>query len=233
MHDPDRHEPFIAPVNPIPPVIILLVLVIVLVEGAFSLAEAGLIGGASGIGWRISALNDYAVTPRVWDVMVMRGFGDIDLLKRFVTYTFVNGSFTQALFGAALVLALGKFVGDAMGAVPTLVVFFGGTIVAGIVFCILAPETSPLFGAYPPVYALIGAYTYQIWLRLGQMGQNQLQAFRLIGFLLGLQLAFGLLFGGGHMWIADLAGFAFGFAIATVLVPGGWAALLARLRQRS
>lgn len=232
MIDPDNDGGFEPPVNPIPPVVILLTLVIVVVEGAFSLAAAGMIGGPAGIGWRIAGLNDYMLTPQVWQVMLTRGFGDMDLLSRFVTYPFVHGSFTQTLFGAALLLALGKFVGEAFGNIATAVFFFGGAIFGGVVFCMLAPPNSPLFGAFTPIYALIGAYTYAVWLRLGQTGGNQLRAFQLIGFLLGLQLVFGVLFGGGQMWIAELAGFVFGFAAATVFVPGGFAALLDRLRQR-
>ena len=227
-----EHPAFEPPVNPIPPVIILLVLAVVLVEGAFSLAEAGFVGGRTGIGWRIGALQDYAISPRVWDALVLRGFGDTSLLQRFVTYPFIHQTFTHTLFGAALLLALGKFVGDAFGGVATVIFFFGGTIFGAVIFCLIADETSPLFGAYPPIFALIGAYTYRIWLHLGATGENQLRAFQLIGFLLALQLVFGLLLGAGQMWIAELAGFVFGFAAATILVPGGLAALLARLRER-
>jgi len=232
MLDPDQPGGFEPPVNPIPPVVVLLTLAIVLVEGAFSLGAAGFVGGPTGIGWRVNGLNDYALTPRVWDELVLRGFANVDLAKRFVTYPFVHASFTQALFAAALLLALGKFVGEAFGGAALLVFFFGGAVFGAVVFCLIAPDRSALFGAFPPIYALIGAYTYAIWLRLGQMGENQLRAFQLIGFLLGLQLVFGAIFGAGAAWIAEIAAFAFGFAAATLLVPGGWAALLARLRQR-
>lgn len=232
MHNPQEPEGFVPPVNPIPPVIVLLALAIVLVEAAFSLAEAGIVGGPSGIGWRVAALNDYALNPLVWDALLVRGLGEVDLAKRFVTYAFVHASFTQALFGAVLLVALGKFVGEAFGTFATLVFFFGGAIFGAVIFCMLAPSNNPLFGVYPPVFSLIGAYTYQIWLRLGETGESQLRAFQLIGFLLALQLVFGALFGGGYGWIAELAGFAFGFAAATVFVPGGWNAFLARMRKR-
>lgn len=228
----DDEPAFEPPVNPIPPVIIVLVLIVVLVEGAFSLAEAGFVGGRTGIGWRVGALQDYAISPRVWDALLLRGVGEWSLTQRFVAYAFVHSSFTHALFAAALLLALGKFVGDAFGGFATLVFFAGGAIFGAVIFCLFAEDTSPLFGAYPAIYALIGAYTYRIWLHLGATGANQLRAFQLIGFLLGLQLVFGLLFGGGQMWIADLAGFVFGLVAATVLVPGGFTALLARLRER-
>jgi len=226
--DPD----FEPPVNPIAPVIILLVLAMVLVEGALSLAEAGIVGGRTGIGWRIGALQDYGISPLVLDVMVTRSDYSFDLLRRFVTYPFVHGDFTHALFCMALLLALGKFVGDTFGSLKTLAVFVGSAVFGGLVFCLLARDSSALFGGYPPVFGLIGAYTYILWLTLGTAGKNQLAAFRLIGFLLALQLVFGLLFGSGQSWIAELAGFVFGFGLATLLVPGGWAALLGRLRQR-
>jgi membrane associated rhomboid family serine protease len=229
MHSDPDFEP---PVNPLPPVIVVLALIMVLVEGALSLAGAGIVGGPTGIGWRLGALQDYGISPLVLEVITTRNDFSRDLIQRFVTYPFIHGSFTHALFAIALLLALGKFVGDTLGSLRTLVVFVGGSVFGAIVFCLLASNTSPLFGAYPPIFALIGAYTYILWLRLANAGQNQLKAFQLIGFLLGLQLVFGLLFGGDQSWIAELAGFVFGFFSATLLVSGGWSALLSRLRQR-
>jgi membrane associated rhomboid family serine protease len=69
--------------------------------------------------------------------------------------------------------------------------------------------------------------------RLGQLGEKQIRAFTLIGFLLAIQLIFGLLFGANSEWVADLAGFAIGFALSIVLVPGGLSRLVERLRQRN
>ncbi|MEY4697689.1 MAG: hypothetical protein RIT14_2117, partial [Pseudomonadota bacterium] len=39
-------------------------------------------------------------------------------------------------------------------------------------------------------------------------------------------------FGGGYEWVADLAGFATGFALSFVVSPGGWRRVVAKLRQR-
>jgi membrane associated rhomboid family serine protease len=228
--NPMQHEPA---VNPIPPVVIVLCLIVVVVELVLSAAAAGMIGGPQGIGWRIAAMQDYGFSPAVLDRIVRVGDYDVNLLKRFVTYGFVQGTFTQSLFAAALLLALGKFVGDVFRAGAVLLVVVGSLISGALMFGVFVDGTVPLIGVYPAVYGLIGAYTYMIWLRLGVSGQNQLKAFQLIGFLLGIQLVFGLLFGAGQMWIAELTGFVFGFAISTVAAPGGWTALVARLRQRS
>ncbi|WP_458792385.1 rhomboid family intramembrane serine protease [Yoonia sp. MH D7] len=221
-----------AAVNPIPPVIVVLCLIVVGVELALSAAAAGMIGGQLGIGWRLTAMQDYAFSPAVLERILGVGDFSFNIVKRFVTYGFVHGNFTSALFAAALMLALGKFVGDVFRAGAVLIVFIGSLVFGALVFGMFVGGNVPLLGAYPAVYGLIGAYTYIIWLRLGTTGQNQLQAFRLIGVLLALQLLFGLIFGGSPTWIAELAGFVFGFGVSTVVAPGGWSALLVRLRQR-
>lgn len=228
----DEPAPFESPFNAIPPVILLLVVAVVVIELTLSAGAAGLAGGPGGIGWRLTALNDYAFSPAVLDYVWTRGDTSPDLLKRFVTYAFVHGSFTDALFGAALLLALGKFVGDVFSPLATLAVFVLGTLAGALAFGLFVGGATPLFGVWPAVYGLIGAFTYVLWLRLGAAGQSQIAAFRLIGFLLALQLIFGLLFGSSPIWIAELAGFAVGFAASIVLAPGGWSALLVRLRQR-
>ena len=229
----DDHEPFETPVNPIPPVIVLLVLAVVLVEAAFSLASAGIVGGARGIGWRNTGIADYAFSPTVLSIMYEQGNYAPEITRRFVTYPFIHSSFTQALFGGALLLALGKFVGDIFRAIPVLIIFFGSTIAGAAAFGLTAPAGSPLISVFTPVYGLIGAYTYIIWLHLGQTGANQLQAFRMIGFLLCIQLVFGAIFGAGQMWIAEIAGFVAGFALSVIVAPGGWSNLLRKLRTRS
>lgn len=221
-----------AAVNPIPPVIVVLCLIVVGVELALSAAAAGMIGGPLGIGWRLTAMQDYGFSPAVLERMVSVGDFSFDIVKRFVTYGFVHGNFTGALFAGALLLALGKFVGDVFRASSVLIVFFGALIFGALMFGIFAGGNVPLLGVYPAVYGLIGAYTYIIWLRLGATGQSQVQAFRLIGVLLALQLFFGLIFGGSPTWIAELSGFVFGFGVSTVVAPGGWTALLVKLRTR-
>ena len=49
-----------------------------------------------------------------------------------------------------------------------------------------------------------------MWLTLGQLGENQIKAFTLIGMLLGITLVFSLLYGASPAWIAELTGFVTG-----------------------
>jgi len=64
------------------------------------------------------------------------------------------------------------------------------------------------------------------------VGQNQYRAFSLIGFLLAIQLVFGLLFGGGNDWVAELGGFVTGLILSIPLSPHGTRRLLEALRRR-
>nr|WP_209838223.1 rhomboid family intramembrane serine protease [Rubellimicrobium aerolatum] len=202
------------------------------VEVALSLGGTGLVGGPGAVGWRIAMLDRFAFAPAVLDYIAWGGRRDPGLLLRFLSYAFVHGSVTHALFAGALLLALGKFVAEGMGQVATLVVFVAATVGGAAGFGLVLDGGQPLFGCYPGVYGLIGAFTYLTWLKLGRAGERRLRAFRLIGGLLAVQLVFGALFGANPQWVADVAGFVAGGAAATVAAPGGLAALRARLRAR-
>lgn len=218
-----------SPVNAVPPLILVLFLAIAAIEAALSLGGQGLAGGAGAVGWRAAMIERFAVSPAVLGYALE---GRAALWPRFLSYAFVHGSVLHALFAGALLLALGKFVGEGMGQARTLLVLVAATVTGAVAFGLLAEGAQPLFGAYPAVYGLIGAFTWLLWLRLGRAGGNRLQAFRLIGALLAIQLVFGALFGSGPQWVADLAGFAAGGAAAALAAPGGLAALRARLRAR-
>ncbi|MCK0095158.1 rhomboid family intramembrane serine protease [Yoonia sp. F2084L] len=222
-----------SPFNALPPVVIALTLLIIGIEAVFQLANAGIIGGPRGVGWRIAAIEEYGFSAAVLDRVLVNGDYSLDMLKRFVTYPFVNVQITQVAFCAALTLALGKFTAEYYGQVKVLCLYVATSIIGAIAYGMLVEGTYPLLGGFTPVYGLIGAYTYALWLRLGNAGENQIMAFRLIGFLLLIQLIFGLIFGGNSQWIAELTGFFSGFVMSAVLAPGGWSSLVARLRERS
>jgi membrane associated rhomboid family serine protease len=185
------------------------------------------------VGWRLGTLERFAFSAEIFDWMRESGRWPIEHVMRFVSYPFVHASFTHALFAGVMLLALGKMVGEAMGSFAVLLIFFVSAAGGALVYALTVGGSTPLIGAFPAVYGLIGGFTYLLWLRLGQLGEKQVRAFTLIGFLLAIQLIFGLLFGANAEWVADLAGFAIGFVMSTILVPGGWARLIDRLRQRN
>ena len=220
------------PVNPLPPVVIALAVILVGVELVFVAANAGIVGGAQGTGWRITMIEEWGFRAPLFSWMVENGRYPLPDLARFVTYPFLHLSFTHLLFVLVFLLALGKMVGEVFSTTAFLIVFFGASVAGALAYWIVWDTQVVLFGGFPAVYGLIGAYTFILWAKLAATGGNQLSAFRIIAFLMALQLLFGLLFGGGRMWVPELAGFAAGFGLSFLVSPGGWSNILARLRKR-
>ncbi len=117
----------ISPVNPLPPVIVALFLVIMGIELVFQMGARGLAGGPAGIGWRSTAIQTYGVNDRVVE-LILQGRYSAELFFRFLAYLFVHGSFTHALFAGAMLLALGKFVGEVFSQWATLALFIASSV---------------------------------------------------------------------------------------------------------
>lgn len=220
------------PLNPLPMVVWALALPMIAMEFVINLGARGLVGGPQAIGWRLDAVQRFAFSPDFMRQMIAEQRYPTDGLTRLVTYPLVHGNLTQTLFVVVMLLALGKMVGEIFRWWAVLLVFFGAAAIGALVYAIVPITTAPLIGGYPAVYGLIGAFTFLLWVKLAAAGANQNRAFLMIGFLLATQLIFGLAFGGGLDWIADLAGFATGFLLSFVVSPGGWSRVLDMVRQR-
>lgn len=226
-----------SPVNPLPAVVWLLAMPVIASEAVFALGRLGLVGGAEGIGLRLAGLQISAFAPeivqRMWSVGAI-GWGQV---HRLVSYSFVNASFTQALFVLAFTLALGNMVAREFRAWAVIALYLGSALGGALIYTIVISQISArptvLIGGYPAVYGLVGAFTFLLWTRLAAVNANRYRAFTLIGMLLLFQLVFGIVFGGaGYGWIAEIAGFATGFGLSFVLVDGGLTRALSHLRQR-
>lgn len=227
----DDHTPIVSPVNPVSPVVVALFIAMIGVECAFYLGAKGLIGGPGAIGWRLGAMQTYGFSGVVFDWMVAHNQWPVEHVMRFVSYPFVHGGFSQALFAGVLLLAMGKFVGEVFAQWAVLVVFIGSGAGGAAIWAFLLNDNSYLIGGFPAVYGLIGSFTYLMWLRLGELGETQTRAFSLIGFLVGIQVVFAVLFDTQTFWVADVAGFGVGFLLSFFVAPGGWAKIRAKLRR--
>lgn len=225
---PRRWEPAL---NPLPPLVWVLALPIIVMEAILVLADNGLVGGAQGIGWRISVLQKLVFSPEHLAWMWQTGRWGTPEAARILTYSFVHVSLGHAAFVLVFVLALGKFVSEALRPSAIVLVFLGSAIGAAVVYTLLG-QTVPLVGGYPGAFGLIGAFTLLLWARLREKGDNPMRAFALIGAILVFRLVFGVFFGSGPDWIADLAGFAFGFVLTLMLSPSLRHALRERMRTR-
>ncbi|MGB0960687.1 MAG: rhomboid family intramembrane serine protease [Halocynthiibacter sp.] len=232
---PNRHaelDPNAPPVNPLPWPVLGLAGIMFVIELAFMLGAEGIIGGAQAVGWRLAAMQEYAFSDTAFNWMFETGRYPLDVLQRFVTYSFVHFSFTHALFAIVILLAIGKAVGNVLSPVAILLVFFGASIGGAALYGAVYDTRQALAGAYTGDYGLIGAFTYLLMVNLAAAGANKYQAFTFIGMLMGIRMLFALVFGGSPDWIADVAGFAIGFGLTIFLAPGGWNLFLAQIRRR-
>ena len=61
------------PVNPLPPLVVVLFLAIVGIEAVLSLGAQGFIGGPSAVGWRLWTIQSYAFSSEIFGWMVETG----------------------------------------------------------------------------------------------------------------------------------------------------------------
>ncbi|MDF3608498.1 rhomboid family intramembrane serine protease [Paracoccus sp. DMF-8] len=229
-----------SPLNPVPAVVWILALPVIATEAAFALAQFGFLGGGQGAGlaMRMIGVERTAFVPemvlRMWNLFTF----EPSQAYRILTYSFVHPSFLNAVFVVVFLLALGNLVASQFRPWAVLALFFGSAIGGALTYTVvraLFPQWQfpPLMGGYPAVYGFVGAFTFLLWVRLGQENANRMRAFTLIGMLLAFQLVFAILFQDGRpVWIAELAGFAWGFILSFVLIPGGFARVRSQLRHR-
>lgn len=229
MQDDHNSQPVF---NVLPPAVVALALAIFAVELLLTLGARGYVGGQGAIGWRLQAIQDFSFYGPLLGWMFETGNWSFEQLQRFVTYPFVHLGFMHAAFVIVFLLALGKLVGEVFGNLAVLIIFFACGVFGALVYAGLVNDARPLVGGFPSVYGLIGAYTFVLWVRLKATGENEWQAFSLIGFLMGIQLFFGIFFEVGWDWVAEVAGFVFGFVLTPALVPGAFRRFLDRIRQR-
>lgn len=240
MFDPNANQ---SPINPIPMVVVILALVMGGIEVILQLAEHHYIGGPTAVGWRIALVEKFGLSGRLMEFIMQTNNTEPQYLIRYLTYPFLHFSFGHAAFATVMILALGKAVGDVFHPVSMLVLFFTSTITGALAYGLIDNSAIPFIGAFPAVYALMGAYTWMLWLTAEATGQGRLNAFRLVGILLALRLIYRFfipLFSKAEIpqsndWIADMAGFIVGFLLSFVLAPDGRARInrwISRIRQR-
>ncbi len=221
------------PLNPLPAGVWLILLPIIGIEAAFQAGNQGWIGGAQAVGWRLAAITRYGFHDHVMTLILDGRTPGATELLRFLTYGFIHGGAVHLMFAVVMTAALGKMVGEVFPTRALLAVWFAALIIGAATYGMIVDDPQRrLFGAYPGVFGLVGAFTFLMWVDLAAKGANKYRAFVLIGMLLLVRLLLGLFSGGDVTWIADLAGFAAGFLISFVVSPGGWPRVVARLRQR-
>lgn len=225
-------NPNASPFHALPPVVIALAVVIIGLELMFQAATFGILGGQGGVGWRLGAIRDFGMFDTVVEQMLALGVFPLEHMRRFVTYPMIHGGFIHAVFVAVFVLAIGNMVARVFSPLAFVALFVVSGVVGALGFSLFLNSDIPLIGGFPGVYGLIGAFTFMMWTEAGMRGDSQYRAFGLIAALLGIQLLFGIIDGEFGSVVAEMTGFATGFALSFVLVPGGWRRVVDKMRQR-
>ncbi len=219
--------------NPLPPLIVVAALALVAVEAVFVLAQLGFVGGPGAIGWRMQASMDWGFSAPLLDRMIARREFPPGDLARFLSYGLIHASLVHTLFAVVLLLALGKAVSASLSGAAMAATMLAGLVAGALGYWAVLEGRHLLVGAYPAIYALLGAFTWSLWRKAS--GRGRILAFRLVGVLIALQVAFRLVEDTGDIWVAEAAAFAAGFGLAFVVAPGGGRRLRrvrARLRAR-
>lgn len=218
--------------NEMPPAVVALAIFVAAIELIFQVGSYGMIGGADAVGWRLSALHDFAFFDPIFDEMVAKNLWPIAHVQRIISYGFVHASFMQCLMVVMFILALGKMAGERFGNIAVLTIFFTSLAVGALGYGLVLDTQAPLYGGYPGVFGLVGAYSFLLFVGLGAMGKNRLQAFRLIGFLVAIRVVFSMFGEIPLSLVAELFGFVSGFVVSALFVPGAFARIFDRLRRR-
>ena len=226
--DPNHPQPHTGVFNLVSPVVIAICVVILGLELVFWLASRGVLFDPS---LRINTVNTFALSSAHFEWMMRNGVVPVDIAVRFVSYLFVHMGLTHAIFVCVILLSMGKIVGDVLSPPRVLIVFMTSGIMGALLYVSVSGGQHWLMGGYPAVYGLIGTFTYFLWVTLQAVGDQAMKAFSLIAMLMALQLGFELIFGGQNEWVADLGGFAWGFLISPLVIPGGITKLIEKIRR--
>ena len=98
------------------------------------LGKMGFIGGNAGVGLRLNAIEMAAYFPQIPARMWELGIFSPRQAARILTYPFINGSLTHALFVIVFTLALGKMVAEQFRPWALLALFFGAAIGGAVIY---------------------------------------------------------------------------------------------------
>jgi len=217
MYDPNADA---APFNPLPPVIWALTALILLPELVLSLADRGLIGGPTAIGWRSEAIQTLGFFDPLFDWMLENGWFPIQGTYRLLSYVLVGDGFIPTLIAAVILLALGNVVGRVFSPLSVIAGFVFSAFFGAITFGLVEPSQDLLIGAFPAVYGIMGMYSFALLAVAHSKGAHPATAFRLPVALIVFQLIFWVAFGAVGSLTADIGGFLAGFGASYLIGPG-------------
>ncbi|MER2510627.1 rhomboid family intramembrane serine protease [Amaricoccus sp.] len=150
----------------------------------------------------------------------------------FLSHALLHGGFLHMAMNMAVLLALGRFVGDRYGAGTILPIFFVGAVAGGAAFGLLSSSPAPMVGASGAVFAFLGVWTVWDYRRHRAAGVPASPVWRRVLVLIGINVVMYVGLGGMLAWEAHLGGFLAGLGYGVVLENRHAAALRSRADSR-
>jgi rhomboid protease GluP len=193
--------------RPLPRALTTLVLLIVGVEVLLQLADLGLVG-------------DGTLRPRVYLVgafwaVLFHGAEPVFSLQpvtMFVTHALLHGGLLHLAMNMAVLLGLGRLIGDRYGARAILPLFLLSAIGGGASFAALNVSDVPMVGASGAVFGFLGVWTAWDWCRHQAAGVSTRPVLMRVLALVLINVVFFLGLGGMIAWEAHLGGYLVGLA---------------------
>lgn len=137
----------------------------------------------------------------------------------FVTYSFLHGGLVHLVVNMATLFSLGGAVTDRVGEARFLTIYIVAILGGAIGFGLLAPTLRPMVGASGALFGLAGAIVVWDFLEQVRAREFPLGTFRVLTFLIGLNIVLWWAMDGQLAWETHLGGFLAGVVAGAVLPP--------------
>ncbi len=213
MTQPDSRDPN----RPLPRALVALVLFMTATELVLQAGDLGIVGDGM-LRFRVYAAGAF------W-ASLFHGAEPLFALQpitMFVSHALLHGGLLHLAMNAAILLGLGRMIGERYGDGAVLPLFLLSAIAGGIVFALINDSDIPMVGASGAVFGFLGVWTAWDWYRHRAYGlSTRPVAMRAVGLLL-INILFYFGFGGMIAWEAHvggyLAGLGFGAWLERMLV---------------
>ncbi|SEP26270.1 Membrane associated serine protease, rhomboid family [Salinihabitans flavidus] len=203
----DRQPPRQAPQAGAPRFLWILVGVMAAIELVLSLSQSGVFGPEN-LRWPAFVLGAF------WQPVLSGAVPPVypgQTVLMFITHAFLHGGIMHLALNGVILLSLGKFVSNHVGAGRTLLVLLLSAVGGAACFGLISSSTAPMIGASGAAFGLIGlwqATDYRMRRRSGLALQPVVMA---ILALVVANIVFFVVLSGGLAWEAHLGGWIAGW----------------------
>jgi membrane associated rhomboid family serine protease len=189
-----------------------LIAVCVAVELALSLADFGLLDYP-----RLRALAyDYGA---FWPGLLRNWTPNFPAQPwtMFLTYGFLHGGLLHLAFNMLTLRSLGRVVIERIGCWSFVTLYFASMVGGAAFYALTSTNGTPMVGASGALFGLAGALTAWQWTAQPNTRASLRATWRLISFLLGINVVMFILFSGGIAWQTHLGGMLAGWFAGLIL----------------